>query len=595
MRPIPEGSSRGLPTIEEETEAGAEGEAEGEEVEGRQDMKMMEHNEPMEQERSNEIEALQAQVEALSEARRNLETEVANMRAERETLQGQLREAEGRTGNMLNLETEAATLRGQKNNLEMQLATLTHQLDLETVTLKDERDTLRDQVYNLSEQLDCLRAEMALSKHERDSIGQQLLIQYQVLSDRDATIRVLEGELDGLKDTLREKFGSTNSSSCAVAQHQAKETWLQEELDRVKSQLIFKKDKIDALSQVLQDVGQIFQIEVIDIDKIHKQIQNKNLLLENDIKERDQRIEELSNKVVDLHNEIEMCKKQNSQVEVESASRTIIREKEIHTLKEQLEKNEMEVFQLREKVEELSGEINSREQNALAMKEEFDSIKSEKTEAVLLLGQQTQELTNLKEENCHLRNIVTDEKESVVCLQKRNEELTMSQEHQVSELSSMNMAVSQRDNEIEEKYAKITTLVDQINELEKEKTELTVLLSERKSLSNEYENLIKQEQTVREENSQLLQDKNDLLKENEKLHQERQDMESAKNIIHQQLNSLQAEREQMIAAITQKHQESVSYHAEIQRLRQVLTQVMNIEKVFHVYIVRFSLLHMTLK
>lgn len=523
VRPLPEGSSRGLPTIEEETEAGAEGDAEGEEAEGKQDIKMAEHREPMEQERSSEIEALQAQVEALSEARRNLETEVANMRAERETLQGQLREAEGRTGNMVNLETEAATLRGQKNTLEMQLASLTHQLDAETVTFKDERDTLRDQVYTLSEQLECLQAEMALSKHERDSIGQQLLNQYQVSSDRDATIRVLESELDGLKDTLREKFGSANSCSGAVAQFQTRETRLQEELDKVKSQLIFKKDKIDALSQVLEDIGQVFQIEVIDIDKVHKQIHSRYQLLEKDIKERDQRIEELSKKVNDIHVEMETYKKQNSQVEVESASRIACREKEVNTLKEQLEKSEMEVFQLREKVEELSGEINSRKQNALA-------------------------------------------------LQKKNEELTVNQEHQVSELSSMNVVVSQRNHEIEEKYAKITTLLDQIDQLEEEKSEMTLLLSERKELATEYKNLSKQEQTLREENSQLLQDKSDLLKENEKLSKEKQDMELAKNMAHQQLNSLQAEREQMSAAIIQKHQESVSYHAEIQRLRQVLTQ-----------------------
>ncbi|XP_042207893.1 thyroid receptor-interacting protein 11-like [Homarus americanus] len=572
IRPPPEGSSRGLPTIEEETEGGAEGDADVEQVEERQTVKAYERSASAERDRSSEIEAFQVQVEALSEARRNLETEVSNLRAEREALQGRLREAEGRTGNLANLETEAAALRNQKKALEMRLASLTQQLDLETVTLQDERDTLKDQVDNLHEKLECLRMEMSLSKHERESIGQQLLNQYQVVENRDATIRVLEGELDGLRDKLRESFGAASSSSDSILHHQEKAAKLQEELDAIKSQLIFKEDKIDALSQVLEDVGQIFQIDVTNIDNVHKQIRDKYLSSENSLEEKDQRIEELSNTNRDLHLELDLCKKHNSEIGTEYATKITEKEKELNSVKEQLEKNETEVFHFREKVAEFSGELNNKEQSAMAMQDELNTVKVEKNGALSMLNQRTEELANMNEEYSRLQNEFSSEKELVLHLKQEIEELKVSQGHQLTEQMGMNDIVREKDNELKEKDAKLSSLLQQIDQLEKEKTELLTKERENKSLASDNQNLNKQEQALRNENSQLLQDKNSLLEEKEKWSREIQEVEGAKSVAQQQLTSLQSERDHMIAAITQKHQESVSYHTEIQRLTQVLNQ-----------------------
>ncbi|KAK8727202.1 hypothetical protein OTU49_009747 [Cherax quadricarinatus] len=572
VRPPPEGSSRGLPTIEEESEGGAEGDADGEQVEESQEVKVLEHCESSERERSSEIEALQAQVEALSEARRNLETEVANIRAERETLQGQLREAEGRTGNLVNLETEAATLRTEKKTLETRLASLMQQLDLETVTLQDERDTFKEQADAVHEQLKCLQAEMALLQHERGSIGQQLLNQYQIVEDRDATIRGLENELHDLKYKISENFGAANSATDALAHCQEKTTKLQEELDCIKSQLIFKEDKIDVLSQVLEDVGQIFQVDLKDVDRINKQIQDKYTSLENALKEKEKKIEDLSKTKDDLLGELNLFKKQNSEFETESITRIAEKEKELNSLREQLDKNEMEVFQLQEKIAEFSREINRKDQNIVSLQEELNSVKLEKKDAFLNLSQRVEELTRVNEANGQLISSLAHEKELVLNLQSENDQLKMSQEQQVSEQSNMTVILNSKDKEIKDNEAKISLLVNQIDELEREKTELIALERETSNLASDNEDLSKREQALRDENVKMSQERLSLLQDREKLSQEVQELELGKNTALQQLSSLQAERDQMIAAITQKHQESVSYHTEIQRLTRVLTQ-----------------------
>nr|XP_045622035.1 thyroid receptor-interacting protein 11-like isoform X1 [Procambarus clarkii] len=570
VRPPPEGSSRGLPTIEEESEGGVEGDIDGEQVEESQEVKVQEHNEPAEQGRSGEIEALQAQVEALSEARRNLETEVAIIRAERETLQGQLHEAEGRTGNLVNLETEAAALRAQKKSLEMQLASLTQQLDLETITLQDSRDTFKEQADALHEQLVCLQAETTLSQHERDSIGQQLLNQYHIVEDRDSTIRALEIELNSLKEKVHENFGAASSSSEALAHCQQKLTKMQQELDCIKSQLIFKEDKVDELSQVLEDIGQIFQVNVKDVDKLHKQIHDKHLSSENTLRERDARIEELIQNNNDLKGELNLCKKQSSENENETTTRIAENEQELNCYKKQLENYEREVSELRAKVLKLSEEINKRDQNALSLQEELNTIKLEKNDTILKMTQGIEALTGANEENKRLQNTLAYDKELILRLQSENEDLKTSRGQQTSEQSNMNMILREKDNEIKDKDKQITMLLQQIDQLEK--TELINLESERNSLASDNADLTKREQTLHGENVKLSQEKNELLQDKERLSKEWHEMEAAKDLALQQLSSLQLERDQMIAAITQKHQESVSYHAEIQRLTQVLTR-----------------------
>lgn len=571
VRPQPEGSSRGLPTIEEESEGCADGDGEASviaQAEGREQVK--DSTESLQQENASQIEALQAQVEALSEARRNLETEVANMRSERETLQGQLRESEGRTGNLLNLETEAASLRAEKNVLEMRLSSLTQQVDLETVTLKDERDTLEEQVTNLEQHISRLQAEMTLNKHERDSIGQQLLTQYEIQENREATIRILEAELEGLKSQLRDRFSESNSHSDVISHLQAKETKLVGEVNNLRSQLIFKEDKIDELNQALEELGKIFHAESFSPDKVYAHVRNSYKTLQDQLGEQKMRVEELE---IALQNERDQSSRNDSLLESQCSLREE-RELEANILKEKLEKSEMEVFQLREKVEELtSGETNLKENELANLQKQLKELEAEKNLALSNLAQSASGLDIIKKENSQLLESVAKSKEIELHFQEERELSFTNYEKQVAELTKMNREMEEQiqesrkkhECEIQEKELNISTLKNQLSEFQKGNITMEAFTSEK-------ERLIQQEKILKSDNDRLLQENKILLEEKDKLLSENKESMSARDLAVQQYSSFQAERDQMIATITQKHQESVTYHTEIQRLMQVLNQ-----------------------
>lgn len=564
VRPQPEGSSRGLPTIEEEeAEGGVEGEAEGDQV---KEGCVVKEDQPREQQppvpdRSQEIEALHAQVEALSEARRNLETEAANMRAERERLHSQLQQVEGRSGNLANLETEAAALRNEKRNLEMQLESLAQELDLTTVTLQDERDTLREQLNMQGEQLQSVQVELSILKHERNSIGQQLVSQYKVLEERDATMRMLEGEIDGLKDALRETYGDQGKS---------RETCLQEELNCVKSQVIYKEDKVDALSQVLQQIGDYFGIEdaAANIDRTRKLIQDKHSMIKETLKEKEERLEETSSKLSGLQSELETYKVKSDD-EAALAAKLSRADEELSLTKEHLKRLETEALQLRDKAEEKHSLIIAMESSAEAMKSEIETLKLRQSEDMCLLEEKNKELASLREELCHTQKMSTTEEDLVQTLTKDLEEARIKRASEEKTIEGLSQEIAVKNQEIEDKEAKISSFLTQVKSLEEEITKMKA----EDLQSPDKEALIQQEHTLREEKAHLLEERNSLLQEKEQLRVKAEEHRTGREAALRDLEALRAEREQMIATITHKHQESVSYHGEIQRLSQVLTQV----------------------
>lgn len=565
VRPPPEGSSRGLPTIEEEAEGGTEGEAEGgEQVKERFEVREEQQREPPEVERSNEIEALHAQIEALSEARRNLETEAANMRAERDQLHGQLQQMEGRAGNLANLETEAAALRNEKKNLEMQLETLAQELDLTTVTLQDERDTLKEQLVTQGEHFQSTQVELSILKHERNSIGQQLVSQYKLMEERDATIRILENEIDGLKDTLRETFSDQNKSL---------EISLQEELNSVKSQLIYKEDKMDALSQMLQQIAEIFKVEDAssNIEQTCKVIQDKYSMLEKTLKEKEDEAEEMSKKIDILQSELKTCKL-NSESEAESATKLSEKDKELSLTIEHLKRSEMEVAQLQKVVEEKCEHIKTLENDVHIRQNELAEEKHKHDEDTCVLAQRNTELTHLREELCKLQQ-TSQEKEELVCkLMKDMEEARTKITSKEKALQDLSQQIANKTQDVTEKEAKISVLLLQVNNLEKQVADIQAREKEQACQLSDTETIIQQEHILRKENAQLLEEKNALFQEKEQQRLEAEELRSGQDAVMKELGTLRGEREQMIATITHKHQESLSYHSEIQRLSQVLTQ-----------------------
>ncbi|XP_068234702.1 thyroid receptor-interacting protein 11-like isoform X2 [Palaemon carinicauda] len=572
VRPQPEGSSRGLPTIEEESEGCAEGDGEVSVIalaEGKEQVKV--NRESLQQESASQIEALQAQVEALSEARRNLETEVANMRSERETLQGQLRESEGRTGNLVNLETEAASLRAEKNVLEMRISSLTQQVDLETVTLKDERDSLEELVTNLELHISRLQAEMTLNKHERESIGNQLLAQYEIQENREATIRVLEAELEGLRTQLRERFSENNSHPDVLSRFQAKETKLVDELNSIRSQLIFKEDKIDELTQVLEELGKMFHCDSFNADKVHAHIRSSHKALQDQCSEQKLKIEELEKA---LQIERDQINRNDSLLESECSLREE-REQEANILKEKLEKSEMEVFQLREKVEELTSvETDIKEREFSTLQKELKELAAERDVALSNLVQSASEMDIMKKEISRLSESLEKSKESEMNFQQERELSLKNYENQIAELTKMNREIEEQvlelkkkhECEIQEKENIILKLQGQLSECQKEDNTTAA------AFTSEKEIFVQQEKLLKSENDRIHQENRSLQEEKGKLLDEIKEAISARDAAVQQYTSFQAERDQMIATITQKHQESVSYHAEIQRLMQVLNQ-----------------------
>lgn len=565
VRPQPEGSSRGLPTIEEEeAEGGVEGESEDQVKEGCE-VKEEQQREPPVLDRSHEIDALRAQVEALSEARRNLETEASNMRAERERLHSQLQQVEGRSGNLANLETEAAALRNEKRNLEMQMESLAQELDLTTVTLQDERDTLREHLNTQGEQLQSVQVELSILKHERNSIGQQLVSQYKVLEERDATIRMLEGEVDGLRDTLRETYGDQGKS---------RETCLQEELNCVKSQVIYKEDKVDALSQVLQQIGEYFEIEdaSANIDRTRKLIQDKHSLLEKTLKEKEERIEEMSNKISSLQSELETYKVKSDN-DGTLATKLSEMEKELSITKEHLKKAEMESLQLQDKIEEKHRLVDGMKNSAEAMQSEMETLKLKQSEDLALLEERNKELTNLRKELTELQASNAEKKELIQTLTKDLEEARAKITSEEKALENLSQEIAAKNQEIAEKEVKMSSYTTQVKSLEEEVAKMKAQEEAQSSQSLDTEALIQQEQALREEKARLQEEKNSLIQEKEHLRVEAEEHRTGREAALRELEALRGEREQMVATITHKHQESVSYHSEIQRLSQVLTQV----------------------
>lgn len=565
VRPQPEGSSRGLPTIEEEeAEGGVEGESEDQVKEGCE-VKEEQQREPPVLDRSHEIDALRAQVEALSEARRNLETEASNMRAERERLHSQLQQVEGRSGNLANLETEAAALRNEKRNLEMQMESLAQELDLTTVTLQDERDTLREHLNTQGEQLQSVQVELSILKHERNSIGQQLVSQYKVLEERDATIRMLEGEVDGLRDTLRETYGDQGKS---------RETCLQEELNCVKSQVIYKEDKVDALSQVLQQIGEYFEIEdaSANIDRTRKLIQDKHSLLEKTLKEKEERIEEMSSKISSLQSELETYKVKSDN-DGTLATKLSEMEKELSITKEHLKKVEMESLQLQDKIEEKHRLVDGMKNSAEAMQSEMETLKLKQSEDLALLEERNKELSNLRKELTELQASSAEKKELIQTLTKDLEEARAKITSEEKALENLSQEIAAKNQEIAEKEAKMSSYTTQVKNLEEEVAKMKAREEAQSSQSLDTEALIQQEQALREEKARLQEEKNSLIQEKEHLRVEAEEHRTGREAALRELEALRGEREQMVATITHKHQESVSYHSEIQRLSQVLTQV----------------------
>ncbi|KAK4321607.1 hypothetical protein Pmani_007599, partial [Petrolisthes manimaculis] len=553
-RPSPEGSCRGLPTIEEEESEGGEteggavaenGELSEEKRSRVKDTREQRNDDPRceRHDNSGEIQALQAQVEVLSEVRGNLEVEVANLRGEREGLLGQLRQAEGHTGNLANLETEAASLRGQKKSLEKQLESLTQEMDVATVTLQDERDTLRDRITSLTERIEAMQAEMTLAQHERESLGQQLLTEYAAVEEKDSTIRVLEGEIEGLKSTLREKF--INSPSMRNAEDR-----LQKELDSVRSQIIYKEDKIDALSQNLEQFAEIFKTDYCAerTDDMFRKIKGKYTALEQSLKEKEEKILELTKLIDCMHEESESYKKQTSDTESKELFDLKKKEEELSLTKEMLEKSEMEIFQLREKLEEETGNGNCKEELMKKLSEDFNTVQQDKEATTTKLVQANEELHSLTGELSNLQCALDSEKSLVAQLQRENESLMSQKEGTAQDLS---LALVEKDGLLVEKQAKISTLLSQVEKVESINAEKEKILKEKNELQKELENI-----TLKMEEAET----------------KRKDMENGQEATHQQVVALQGERDQMIAAITQKHQESLSYHAEIQRLTQVLSQ-----------------------
>lgn len=565
VRPPPEGSSRGLPTIEEEAEGGAEGEADGEQVKESVEIREEQLREPPELERSNEIEALRAQVEALSEARRNLETEAASMRAERDQLHCQLQQVEGRAGNLANLETEAAALRNEKKSLEMQLETLAQELDLTTVTLQDERDTLKEQLSTQGEHHQSVQVELSILKHERNSIGQQLVSQYKVLEERDATIRMLENEIDGLKDTLRETFGDQNKSLVAT---------LQEELNTVKSQLIYKEDKVDALSQMLQQIAGIFEVEDAssNIDRTRQVIQDKHTTLVKTLEEKQEKVKEMSDKITNLQSELE-THKMNSESEAETSTKLSEKVQELSIAKEHLTKSTAEVTQLQKTLEEKCADIETLENSAQVLQNEVEMLKLKQAEDKGLVDQRNTELEHLREELNKAQHASQEREALTITLTRELEEARAKIASEEKAIQDVSEEAAKKNHDITEKEAKISALSLQVSSLEKQLEELKMQEQQQSTQLSQTETIIQQEQKLRTENAQLLEEKNALLQEKERKGLEIEEMRLGQETALRELGILKGEREQMVATITHKHQESLSYHSEIQRLSQVLTQV----------------------
>ncbi|KAK7081417.1 hypothetical protein SK128_023328, partial [Halocaridina rubra] len=482
------------------------------------------------------------------------------MRREIEQLQGQLQEAESRIGNLANLETEAAALRAEKSALELKLNTFTKKTDCETVVLKDERDALEERIKSLEEDNGTLQAEITLNNYERESIGQQLLAQYEIVEKKEAVIRVLEGEVEGLKETMREKFANHNP---------LKYSELTTEMNNLRSQIIFKDDRIDELAVVLDQINQVFVMEGFHPDRLPQHIKYVISTNEKKLQEQQHEIEDLTKT---LQHERDQLSSERIRLESESSLRAD-KELEVTLLKEKLEKSEIEVFQLREKFENLMPEPQVNSAEFLKLKELYENLLDQKMEALVNLEQRDAELLELKQEAITLRDEVAKRKESLLILSQEKDTLINNHERFITHMQYKHQEMEEKmadqtkayELDISEKGTHIISLQSQLTELQKDNTAVALYV-------NENHKLVTKEKMLQDENESFQQKVKKLEEERENLLKEREETSSGKDNFAHQLNSLTAERNQMIATITQKHQESVTYHAEIQRLMQVLSQ-----------------------
>nr|XP_027219055.1 golgin subfamily A member 6-like protein 22 [Penaeus vannamei] len=600
-RPTPEGGPRagggGLPTIEEEEDAEGEGEGAEREVkearrsptglggedeeegevakmgmeEGGKDGKVRKRDgrdakkeqaeDEEESSRLSRIHYLEAQVEALSEARRNLEIEVVRLRAEQGDALARLRDREeGRAGNILNLETEAASLRQvkvvleeevgtlkaeghrrkeekerleeevralrqeghaireEKERLMGQLDTLTRQLDLEAVTHKDEREgleekqhALEEKIRTLEDELGHLRASEGLNAHERQSLGQQLLLQYRAVEERNELISRLEGELHDM--TLKQAVLQAPERTLEDLRMQLEER--EKELNAAKSQIIFKDDKVDELNQSLSEL----RGKITELTKSLSERDEKLRELSKEIQKRDEKVSELTQNLSENNDKVNEM--------------TLEKMTEVSALKEQVEREREEIERKREEVERKEEELERKNGEMEQKKEEIERDR--------------EELKINKEELERNRDQLDHSETELFQLREKMEELINENKR--------------REEEQKEKR----------EEEEKKKTEERETWNkEKEALERVKENLVQEiEKAKLRESEREKQDDSTIKQRREEEERE----EEERNRMKQQIECFRGEREEMIKALKQKHEESLAYHAEVQRLSAVLMQM----------------------
>ncbi|XP_076047245.1 uncharacterized protein LOC143028660 isoform X2 [Oratosquilla oratoria] len=543
----------GLPTIdeEEEDERGLEERREGDEPD----------------DRHNNVAALKAQIDALSEARGNLEMEAATLRSQKDDLQHSLNDLEGRTGNLVNLEVEVNALRRERDSLQDQLD-----------NLAEAHQTLRDQLYEKEEAVSTYKyledEKAALESQIRDmqseanlqTSGAKELEETNL--EKEATIEVLESEIQGLRTALREQQIKSQSHD-----ERAKAA-LQESLDKVKTELIYKSDQYDEYFQIIQEIGDIFGNNHSNPDELTKLVRESHQALNEKISEKEKNIATLNCNVADLNVEVDKWKKQVIMMEAESVSSIAEKERELGLAKESSLVYKEQVQALSQQVERLS--LNSDSEH-LEIQQKLKAVETEKDQLYVIMNQKTEELGFLRQENNRLMDVVTKEKALFVQLQGENEDLMAEKDKQARELTEMNKEAMQ----------KLSKLVrDKEQDLEARELKISELEAKIQGMTQEKDSSSQEVSSFCQKNSMLENEKTNLLQDKEKLHQEYTTLKTEKESlsaelartqqekesIFQQLTAFQTEREQMVAALTQKHQESLSYHAEIQKLSLILTQ-----------------------
>ena len=588
-RQQPEGSVtiRGLPTIQEEEPDSPSSRDVSEEIEKDESSEPREDACPGRDDDRQlgqlhaRIKQLIAEAEALADARRNLETEIATVKQEKDSTKQQLAEAQLKLGNLSNLETEAASLRSNNATLNRQLTDLHNiykdadQVLEQKVALEKEVEKLRNKI----EEMNIASAQVqALMLEKRLFDAKYLEMQFQ-LRDKDEIIKYLNDKIDTIQ--------AHNITVTTKDDPDVKVAELQKNLDRIRAQLIYKDDELDQYVLGLRQIAEAFGIETDDLRNVYINIKQAHNELKSKLKEKEEMVEELTNKqsedvkklkktIIDCYEEMNNLKLKdvlnhkkyekindrnnelNNLVEEKNALSNSLREDNVK-LNKNLDKEKIRYATLETNMNNTIEKIEGRANKTMdELNKVTESLNKEMNKNNLLCTEKTK-----------INDALEDEKQKCIKLEKEISDIVTKNEKLGQKLEET-IGDKTKDDEkaklIEEYEEKIKSNESKVKELEQAMLELEKTLETKEfALKAEKSDLLVELNKLKESASEKEKQVADTDSDFKKLSEE-------KETLAQQIVVFTTERQQLIDALNQKHQENVSYHAEMQKFSQLLTQ-----------------------